>query len=167
MKGKRFLLICILLLVSWCGFKVYRFFTLGFGAGSYPHAETFTINASEGEVIAAIRALQKEGRFSKPPRQNNNISVRDTAASYPDYWRYVQLYYPDTRETVYTWTRPHDSTATTFAFYQLNHKVINQDFWYITNTLEKRKFRKRIFEPLETKVAEMKRKNIKMKKKNQ
>lgn len=168
MKRNRITIIGIFLLLFWAGFNVYRFFTGDwFGAGSYPYAETFHLNASEGEVIAVIRTLQKEGCLHTPPGKTNNISVRDTTAPYPDFWRHIRLYYPDTNEQVYTWTRPFDSTSTTFAFYQLNDKVINQDFWYITNAIEKRKFRKRVFEPLEAKVAEMKRKNIKVKKKNQ
>jgi len=146
----------IIILVGWIIFKVYRAVAIGFGAGSYPYAETYVLPASEGEVIAAIRELQKEHRLQKPPDVVDNISVRDTTSSYPDYWRLVDFYYRDSDEVVHAWTRPNDSTSTTFAFYGIDDKVINQDYWYINNILKLRKFRKEIFEPLQAQVIKMK-----------
>jgi hypothetical protein len=154
---KRLLIAGILILfVTWLSFKVYKFLTGGFGAGSYPYAETYMLPASEGEIIAAIRELQKDHLLQKPPGIVDNISVRDTGSSYPDYWRLIDFYYLDSNQVIHTWTRPNDSTSTTFAFYGIDDKVINQDYWYLSNKLKLRKFRKEIFEPLEAKVEENK-----------
>jgi hypothetical protein len=145
----------IILIVGWISFQIYYFFTFGFGAGSYPHAQVYHFKASEGEVIAAIRELQKENILHKPPGIVNNISVRDTTSQYTDYWRYTNFYYQDSKEVVHAWTRPNDSTSTTFAFYGIDNKIVNQDYWYVTNVFKLRKFRKEIFEPLQNKIAEM------------
>jgi hypothetical protein len=145
----------LILIVAWVGFQIYDFLKFGFGAGSYPHAEVYHLNASEGEVIAAIRELEKENKLYKPPGVDDNISVRDTS-NHQDYWRFTNFYFRDSKEVVQAWTRPDDSTSTTFAFYGVDYKVINQDLWYIPNALKIRKFRKEIFEPLEARLAERK-----------
>lgn len=153
---KRLIIISIVaIIVAWMGFQIYDFLKFGFGAGSFPHAEVYNLNASEGDVIAAIRELEKENKLHKPPGVEDNISVRDTS-NHRDYWRFTNFYFRDSKEVVQAWTRPDDSTSTTFAFYGVDYKVINQDLWYIPNALKIRRFRKEIFEPLEAKLAERK-----------
>jgi len=155
-KKHLIIILIVVLIVGWIGFQIYDFLKFGFGAGSYPHAEVYHLHASEGEVIAAIRELQKENKLHKPPGVANTISMRDSTSPYPDYWRFTNFYFRDSKEVVQAWTRPDDSTSTTFAFYGIDYKVINQDLWYIPNALKIRRFRKEIFEPLEAKVADMK-----------
>ena len=126
-----------------------------FGAGSYPYAETWIINASEGEVVAAIIELKKENPSLQPPGEEEFISVRDTA-SHSDYWRHANFYYVDTKEVAHAWTRPHDSTLTSFALVSISDKVVNQDFWYLKNKLEIRKFEKQVVDKIKDKIAERK-----------
>jgi len=139
---------------------------IGGFAGSYPFVEYWDLKASEEEVISAIEELGK----IDPNFHVEFISKRDTGYIWSshemieysiklrtdsliplpeknynnynyDYWRHVNLYYPDTQETVYTWTRPSsDTTLTTFAFVSLGktrniseRKLINRDFWYLEN----------------------------------
>jgi len=138
------LIIAIGLFILWTGF-LWKIFSCGI-AGSYACVETWTLNAKESEVIAAIKELKKENPSLQPPDQTELTFKRDTGYnwntcvmieykkklktdsttplpehnyqnSYTDYWLYIDFYYPDTKEIVYTWTRPDfDSSMTTFAF---------------------------------------------------
>jgi hypothetical protein len=79
---------------------------------------------------------------------------------YHDYWLYVDLYYPDTREIVHTWTRlDFDTTVTTFAFVSLSNidnptdfRFINRDFWYIANKRQISKFKSKIVDKIQEQI---------------
>jgi len=131
-------------------------------AGSYPFVESWKIQASEREVIDAIRELHKVNANFNPPGNIEFISKRDTGYNwasfemqaynkklainsltplpeknkgnyYHDYWLDVTLYYPDTKEIVNTWTRPASDTAiTTFAFISLS-KIDNPTKFRLIN----------------------------------
>ncbi|MFN8359214.1 MAG: hypothetical protein U0264_04805 [Candidatus Kapaibacterium sp.] len=147
-------------------------------AGSYPFVEYWDIQASEGEVIEAIEQLHSVNPNFHPPLSVDFIDERDTnyvwtsnemqeylnklktdsltvltaknsANSTYNHWLHINLYYPDTKEIVHTWTRPEvDETVTTFAFVSLStienpdeHRLINRDFWYVANNREISKFK--------------------------
>ncbi|MBK7505361.1 MAG: hypothetical protein IPI52_09950 [Bacteroidetes bacterium] len=74
-----------------------------------------------------------------------------------------KFYYPDTEEIVYTWTRPDvmDSSITTIAlvgFSKINdstdYRLINRDFWYLSNKIQINKFEKTIIQPIIDKIKE-------------
>ena len=146
-KTKRILIIstvCLLLLFA--GEEFFRRVLGGF-AGSFPYVEYWEINATETEIIEAIKELKKEDTSLQPPNQTELISKRDTgyiwtsdemiaykeklkkdsltplpeqnySNYYHDYWLYIDFYYADTKEVVHTWTRPgFDQNITTFALY--------------------------------------------------
>ena len=136
--------------------------TTGGFAGSYSFVESWDIQASEGEVMDAIRELKKVNANFNPPGNMPFISKRDTGYKwssnqmqayikkvkidsltplpeknddnyYHDYWLLVNLYYPDTKEIVHTLTRPKlDTTVTTFAFESLS-KIDNPTKFRLIN----------------------------------
>jgi hypothetical protein len=146
-KTKRILIIstaCLLLLFA--GEEFFRRVLGGF-AGSFPYVEYWEINATETEIIDAIKELKKDDSSLQPPNQTELTSKRDTgyiwtsdemiaykeklkkdsltplpeqnySNYYHDYWLYIDFYYADTKEVVHTWTRPGLSqNITTFALY--------------------------------------------------
>lgn len=130
----------------------------GFG-GSYPFVEYWDIKASEREITDAIKALNKTNSNFQPPSNVELISTRDTSDD-RDYWLYINLYYPDTKEIVHTWTRPDfDTTVTTFAFVSLstigktnNFRLINRDFWYIANKRQINKFKSTFVDKIQEQI---------------
>lgn len=116
-------------------------------AGSYPFAEHWEIEATEQEVISAIRELGRTNPGFRSLDKDENISSREGDGE-GDYWLYIDLYYPDTRELVHSWTRPlADTTKTTFALVSLvsvdnpnDIRLINRDFWFLPNRKQIRRF---------------------------
>ncbi|MCK8143417.1 hypothetical protein MW871_16110 [Flavobacterium sp. I-SCBP12n] len=193
MKKTTLVLIVITFLFFW-GCEEFLRRKVGGFAGSYPFVEYWEIKASEREVLDAIRELSKINPNFKAPNNIEFISKRDTCYIwtsdemkeyveklkldsllplpkksyenyYDDYWVYVNLYYPETKEIVHTWTRPaNDTTFTTFAFVSLTKiggtetKLINRDFWYIANKLEIHKFKTKFVDKIQTQI-EKKRKS--------
>ena len=166
---------------------------IGGFAGSYPFVEYWDIKASEQDVINAIKELNKTNSNFQPPNNVEFISKRDTGYIwtsfemknyleklktdsltplpeknydnyYHDYWQYVNLYYPDTKEIVHTWTRPDfDTTVTTFAFVSLSNidnpadfRLINRDFWYIANKKQIRKFKSTFVDKIQEQIDKRK-----------
>jgi len=164
-------------------------------AGSYPFVEYWEIHASEREVIDAIKELNKINPNFQPPNNARFISKRDTGYIwtsyemkeyliklkkdsltslpeknydnyYHDYWLYVDLYYPDTKEIVHTWTRPDfDTTVTTFAFVSLSssdnptdYRLINRDFWYIANKRQINKFKTTFVDKIQAQIDKKRKK---------
>jgi hypothetical protein len=159
-------------------------------AGSYPFVESWKIDASETEVVNAINELN--GKALQDKFDLNFVGERDTGYnwdldvmvtylkrkkidsltplpehndqnSFTDYWLYINFYYPDTKEIVYTGTRPDvmDSSITTIAlvgFSKINdstdYRLINRDFWYLSNKIQINKFEKTIIQPIIDKIKE-------------
>jgi len=144
---------CISLLLGFSLlFGINEFFrrVLGGFAGSYPFVEYWDLNATEKEVVDAIKELKTEYPELQPPNQKQLTSTRlvdydwsteeminysravekDSLLPLPPktkantksgYWLFIDFYYPDTKEIVHTWTRPNlDTTYTTFAFVSLS-----------------------------------------------
>ena len=188
-KTKKYLLIILTgFLFVWGCEEFFRRKIGGF-AGSYPFVEYWEIKASEREIIDAIKVLNKTNPNFQLPNSVEFISKRDTGYIwtsnemkeylekiktdsltplpeknynnyYHDYWLYVNLYYPDTKEIVRTWTRPNfDTSVTTFAFVSLSKientndfKLINRDFWYIANKIQINKFKSRIVDKIQEQI---------------
>jgi hypothetical protein len=79
---------------------------------------------------------------------------------YHDYWLYIDLYYPDTKEIVHTWTRPDiDTTLTTIEFVSLSYiyhktdfRLINRDFSYIANKKQISKFKSKLVDKIQEQI---------------
>ncbi len=191
------LLMFLVFLLFWGCEEFFRRKIGGF-AGSYPFVEYWDIKANEQEVIDAIKELNMTNPNFQPPKNVEFISKRDTgyiwtsnemkeyiekvktdsltplpeknySNYYNDYWLYVNLYYPDTKEIVHTWTRPDfNKSVTTFAFISLSNKnnptdfrLINRDFWYIANKMQISKFKSTFVDKIQEQI-EKKRKNDKL-----
>jgi hypothetical protein len=153
-------LIVIGLFFIWTGF-LWKTFSCGF-AGSYPCVETWSLNIKEKDLIELIKEIKKEHPELEPPNVSYATSVRNS------YWYNITFYYPDTKENVYTWTRPNnDSTFTTLAFVaiathidsltpikeiNMDRKEINRDYNYFANKREIWKFENKILDLIETKI---------------
>jgi hypothetical protein len=106
-------------------------------------------------TIEMIEYKEKLSNDSLTPLPEHNYGN-----TYKDYWLYVDFYYADTKQVVHTWTRPDfDSTVTTFAFVSISSldnpqdsKLINKDFWYITNKRQINKFKRLIFDKIKAKI---------------
>lgn len=151
---------------------------IGGFAGSYPFVETWTIDARQEEIAAAITELKKEQPDLQPPEERKRLTdtalspdaldyyLKDTTAAdqqqnaSTDYWLHIDFYYNDTKEVVRTWLRPtEDSSQTVFAFvglysesFPMEFKLINKDFWYLANKKQIQKFRTRILEQVKLQV---------------
>lgn len=131
-------------------------------AGSYTHVQTWTFKVRESELIKIIQEIKKEHPELEPP----NVTY-PTSGRYK-YWYEFTFYYGDTKESVYTWTRPEiDSSSTTFAFVavaphidattkpediKLGRREINHDFGYWENRKEIKKFENTIVKLIEQKI---------------
>lgn len=147
-KSIRIVVLAVIGFLSLWGCEEFVRRKIGGFAGSYPFVEYWEINASEQEVITAIRELVKSNPGYRPPDSTEHISTRDSSIE-NDYWLHIVLYYPDTREVVQSWTRPDaDTSVTTFAFVGLRSidipsemRLINRDFWFLANRQQIRKFK--------------------------
>jgi hypothetical protein len=190
-----FVLICFICLFG-CEELIRR--KIGGLGGSYPFVESWKINYKESEIIEAIMELKKENHKLQPPNYKELVGQRDTGYmwnsvemvdylnklkidsliplpehsyqnSYTDYWLFINFYYSDTKEIVYTWTRPdiEDSSITTFALVgfskiddSTDYRLINRDFWYVANKIQIHKFKKEILQPILDKIEERKKLKI-------
>lgn len=186
---KSLTIILTIFLLFWGCEEVFRRKIGGF-AGSYPFVEHWDLKATESEVIAAIVELKNENPDLQPPNEKElfrprkidydwdtdemktylYLSQKDSTVRIPpmtkwntkssERWLYINFYYPDTKEIVYTWTRPDfDSTVTTFAFVSLSsintptdRRLINRDFWYVANKKQIRKFRSTFVDKIQEKI---------------
>ncbi|MBK7957336.1 MAG: hypothetical protein IPK03_04025 [Bacteroidetes bacterium] len=133
---------------------------IGGFAGSYPFVEYWDIQASEEEVIAAIKELNKVNPNFQPPNNFEFISKRDTGYIWTSYEMkeyleklktdsltplpkkmttalrllvYVNLVLSRHKRNLNTWTRPEfNSSVTTFAFVSLS-SLDNQTEYRLIN----------------------------------
>ena len=97
---------------------------------------------------------------AKLPIHTQSNSFGNEENGWKEYWYYINFYYADTKEIVRTWTRPSDGESiTTFAFVGLSHtndstdfRLINGDFWYLSNKKEINKFKKIIVDKIKAKI---------------
>jgi len=158
-KTKKYLLIVLSSFLFFWGCEEILRRKIGGFAGSYPFVEYWDIKATEGEIVDAIRELNKTDQNFQPPDYVEFISTRDPYND-RDYWLYINLYYPDTKEIVHTWTRPDsDTTVTTLAFVSLSNierptdfRLINRDFWYVANKREIRKFKRTFVDKIQQQI---------------
>ena len=163
-KTTKYLLIILTAFLFFWGCEEFFRRKIGGFAGSYPFAEYWDLKASEREITDAIKELSKINPNFQPPKNIEFISTRDTSND-TDYWLYINLYYPDTKEIVHTWTRPDfDTTVTTFAFVSLSkvenptdYRLINRDFWYIANKKQISKFKRTFVDKIQEQIDKKKR----------
>lgn len=149
--------LCCLLFIWGCEECTRRVF--GGFAGSYPYAESWTINASEQETLEAIKNIKQESPLLQPPDQRALVPVRDSATGY---WAYVDFYYADTKEVVHAWTREgSEPNTTTFAFVSISRlndptdsRLINKDFWYVANRRQINRFKSRIVDRINAELTQ-------------
>ena len=149
---KTFIYILIVILLgyfSWVGF-LWKFFNSGI-AGSYPHAEAWTLNITEEKLIEAIIKVRSE-HPEMVDSENVNI-IQDNG------FKHIVFYYKDSNERVQTWVRSNeDANFTTIALisiskvdnaknetsnFSIDRKEINKDFGYFENRTEINKFEKK------------------------
>lgn len=166
-KTKKYLIIVLIVFLFLWGCEEFFRRKIGGFAGSYPFVEYWDIKASEREITDAIKDLNKTNPNFQPPNNIKLISDRDTSND-RDYWLYIDLYYPDTKEIVHTWTRPDfDTTVTTFAFISLSKvgnqtdfRLINRDFWYIANKRQISKFKSTFVDKIQEQIDKKRKSGI-------
>lgn len=168
-------------LLVWGSEEFFRRRIGGFG-GSYPFVKSWDINATEVEVLEAIKELKQENPALHPnpdielvPSRNSEydwdspemieyskkyeldsltpLPTKTKANTKNEYWLYIDFFYDG--QNVHTWTRPEfDSTITTFALVSLNGRLINRDYWYLANKREIKKFKETIVDKVQEKIDE-------------
>jgi hypothetical protein len=140
------------LLIILSGFGLYKVASL-FSQGTFPNAETYSIDSSENELIKVIGKFKETNPKYVPPEKLNLLDGRYQAN---DHWYRVYFYYPETKEIVYTWIRPDNSESATLGFVRINKgdqlghwKDINRDFDSSENRDQKRKFTSLILNPIQ------------------
>lgn len=165
-KAKKYLIIVLTgFFVLWGCEEFFRRKIGGFG-GSYPFVEYWNIKASEQEIIDAIRELNKTNPCFQPQGDAKFIGTRDINSE-RNYWLYINLYYPDTKEIVHTWIRPDtDTIVTTFAFVSLSYinsprefRLINRDFWYLSNKRQINKFKSTFVDKIQEQIYKKRKSN--------
>lgn len=198
-KGIKITIILIICIICIWGCEEFFRRKIGGIAGSNPFVESWEINSPENEVIKAIKEIKKDEEMLKPLETTIFVGERDTGYdwdSYPmmnylerkktdsltplpehneqnsfrDYWLYINFYYSDTKEIVYTWTRPdvEDSSITTLALIgfskiddSTDYRLINRDFGFVSNRIQIYKFKKTILQPILDKIEERRQRNKK------
>jgi hypothetical protein len=166
MKNKKVknIILIIILIVGLFGVSK---FAKDFGAGSYPNAEIYEINAPEDKVLKAIYKLKDSQKDFLVPRVTfENKDSSDLSESegrkYNSYWNFNYFYYSDQKKIILTWTRP-NYNMTDFAFVSINDgldighwKDINRDFGFFENRKKKKEFETRILKPIKEILKENK-----------
>jgi hypothetical protein len=132
---------------------------LNLSPGSYPYAETYTIDISEEKLIGLINKFEENNPEYKVPDvtidSNNYFKLKNGRSGNDDYWYHFYFYYTKENSIVHIWTRPLSKEVTTVAFVGVNEgltlghwKLINKDFEKSENSKEIKKFEERILDPI-------------------
>lgn len=123
-----------------------------YSPGTFPDVETYGFDVKETEMIKVINEFKEQNQKYIPPA---SLGLEDGRYNPNDYWYRVYFYYPETKEILYVWTRPDNSTSTTLGFVRINKgnelghwKNINRDFDFSENIAQKKKFNKLILDPI-------------------
>lgn len=106
-----------------------------FGAGSFPYAETYTINSPEEKVIDRINTLKEDNADCVVPKfqwEGKEIELFDERKSH---WYYFYFYLKDKNQIIMFWTKEAvDPNLTTVALIGVrdgvglgNWRTINKD----------------------------------------
>lgn len=128
---------------------------LNLSSGSYPFAETYTIDLSEGQLIELINKFEENNPNYKVPNVTidnvNYFKLKNGRSGKDDYWYHFYFYYSKENSIIHIWTRPLSKEVTTIAFVGVNEgltlgnwKLINRDFEKSENKKEIEKFETRI-----------------------
>lgn len=123
----------------------------GFSGGSYPYAETYTVDLPEEELIELIQQFEDSNPEYKVPDVTidgkNYFRLKNGRFGKDDYWFHFYIYYAKENSIVHLWTRPLNKDKTIVAFVGVNQglrlgqwKLINKDFGKSENKEEIRKF---------------------------
>ncbi len=178
-----FLFVAVGLFFLWTGF-LWKLFSCGV-AGSYPCVETWAINVPEKELIEIIKEIKREHPELQPPFDTALTSGRtknwdSTELVQPvdfsmippqySYWYDITFYYSDSKEDVFTWTRPsidtsitilaldaiatHIDSLTPISEIKMDNKQINRDYGYFENKRQISKFEKTIVDLIRQKIKQ-------------
>lgn len=120
--------------------------TMGGFAGSYPFAESWTLEYNEAQLIQKVKTIIK----NKPELQTEYDQLsKDKSGK----WFYFSIRRPNTEERINFWVR--GSKIALVSFYnktdevQLSYlKMINKDFWYGENKARIQEFEKLIIDKI-------------------
>ncbi|MBL1281349.1 MAG: hypothetical protein COA33_013805 [Fluviicola sp.] len=130
-------------------FLLLLLFGCNLDPGSYPYAEKYELDISEGELIKKINIFKiSNPKFTVP----NWIGLEDTLLNH---CHRVYFYYPEEKKIVYTLTRENGKNKVVFSLVKINlgdtignWKLINHDFEKKENDFYKRTFKDRILNKL-------------------
>ena len=134
-----------------CLFILFVFSSCNLAPGSYPYAEIYGFDVSEGVLIKAVKEFKTENPKYVLPNQERFI---DGKTNEKDHWYHIWFYYPDRDIVVKCWIRNNK-----IGFVGLgngmnlsNYKEINKDFAFFENRAEKKKFEERILNKIKEKL---------------
>ena len=121
-----------------------------YGPGSYPRAETYTIEASEEAVIRGIDQFKMSHPSYRVPIFLPGGRINS------EYEYVVYFYYPEEDKILFTFTRPVGKSRTTFSLVRLNDGLdlgrwrdVNDEFWGSSENSEIiETFEERILNPI-------------------
>lgn len=157
------LVFCIVLgYFLWIGF-LWKVFKSNI-AGSYTHAELWSLKVKERDLINIINEIKREHSELEPPNASYPTSGRNS------FWYDFIFYYSDSNENVQAFIRQNEDTLyTTLGLVAITahidsltpakdiktiRKEINQDFGYFQNKAEIKKFEKKILKLIKEKLNE-------------
>jgi uncharacterized membrane protein len=158
MKKKNKIIIGILLIILSI-FLVYKFGE-AFAPGSYPHAEVYKINASEENVINAIKQFKtSHSEFIVPNmtiHKSGSFNLAESEGRKENsYWYLNYFYDKEENQILLIWTRPAENNKTDLALVSINQgldlgnwKEVNKDFGDPENERIKTKFERSILLPI-------------------
>ncbi|MBS7256138.1 hypothetical protein [Flavobacterium branchiicola] len=121
----------------------------GFSPGSYPYAEKYELEYSEGSVKQAVVNFKKHNQKFLVPKvsihNEGSWELLDEAKG--DYWYGFYFYYKNENQIVFIVIRSLEKNITELSFVSINDglnignwKNVNDDFDYFTNKKEMEKF---------------------------
>jgi hypothetical protein len=132
-------------------FILFAFYSCNLAPGSYPYAEVYEFDVSEGVLIKAVEEFKSDNPKYALPNQERFV---DGKRDEKDHWYHIWFYYPDRNKVVKSWIR-----GNKIAFIGIgdgmdlsNYKEINKDFGYSENKEEKKKFEERILNKIKEKL---------------
>lgn len=148
---------CLIFSLLFIYFLVTNFLSY-FGAGSYPNAESYTINVSESTLIDAINRFKNENpQFAFPNRGGSTNMYLPRQGKFEDHLNnqhdYVVYFYIKEEDQVfYTFTSPESSDRVIFCLVRFYNsgtwKDINRPFSFWDSRKRKKDFEEKILQPI-------------------
>lgn len=132
--------------------------------GSFSNAETYTLNASEKNVVDAIYRFRTEHPDYTVPditidnKPAGNL-IESEGRKKERYWYSVYFYYKKENQIVFTLTKPLSKSKTELSFVSINEgldlghwKEINHDYSFFENRKIKKTFEERILNEIKLRL---------------